>query len=155
MRRRSVIVDTSVLIAFEQLERLEILPELFDVIMVPPAVVREFGGCPDWARVQNVGESARVSVHRARFLDAGEAEAIALALEHEEATLLLDERRARRFAQSLGLAVVGTAGVLIRAKQTGLISEVRPLPDILRRSGFRLSDAVYARALILAGEASV
>lgn len=92
-----------------------------------------------------------MTAHRAHLLD--EAEAIALAREHPGATLLMDERRGRRYAEALGIPIVGTAGLLVRAKQRGLIAEVRPLLDDLRAVGFWLSDPLYALVLALAGEA--
>lgn len=147
-----VITDTSVLIAFDQIGCLEILPGMFDQIVAPPAVVAEFGSRPRWLQDVELRDAALVAEHRAHFLDQGEAEAIALAREHEGAVLLLDERRGRRYAQTLGLPVVGTAGLLVQAKRSGLIREVRPLLDALRDSGFRLSERVYARAVVLAGE---
>jgi predicted nucleic acid-binding protein len=56
------------------------------------------------------------------------------------------------FAQSLGLTVVGTVGILLRAKQSGLIPAVHPLLDALHNEGFHLHPNVYAEALSLASE---
>jgi len=65
-------------------------------------------------------------------LDAGETEAISLALETRARWVILDDLQARRLAKDLGLAVVGTAGVLFAAKQRGFIGAVRPPLDALR-----------------------
>lgn len=51
----------------------------------------------------------------------GEASAIALALETADNVLILDDWKARRLAERLGLSVTGTLGVLIKAKNTGII----------------------------------
>ena len=147
-----VITDTSVLIAFERIGRLDVLPGLFPSIMAPPAVVAEFATRPQWLQIVAVQNHALVAEHRALFLDEGEAEAIALAREHPQATLLLDERRGRHFALTLGLPVVGSAGILVRARRAGLIPAVRPLLDALLEQGFYLSEAVYRRVLEQAGE---
>lgn len=147
-----VVTDTSALIAFDKVDRLDLLPALFDDVVAPPAVVREFGARPPWLREVPVQDAALVAEHRAHFLDEGEAEAIALARTLPGATLLLDERRGRRYAQALGLTVVGRAGVLVRAKRAGHIVAVRPLLDTLRDRGFRLSDRLYDRVLVLADE---
>lgn len=76
-------------------------------------------------------------------LDEGEAEAIALSCEGSAEPILLDEKNARRIAQRLGLAVLGTVGILIWAKRAGLIPNLREQLDALQSQGkFRLSQSV-------------
>jgi len=120
--------------------------------MAPPAVVAEFGRRPEWLHDVAVGRPSEVLLLRALPFGAGEAEALAVALEHPGSTVLLDEKRARRFAAERGIAVIGTAGVVIRAKQRGLIPSVRPVLNDLLSTGFRLSDSLYAGVLRRAGE---
>jgi predicted nucleic acid-binding protein len=86
-------------------------------------------------------------------LDAGEAEAIALAVEQGADLLLMDERRGRQAATRLKQRVVGVLGVLIEAKRHGNLPAVRPVLDALvSEAGFRISGALYARVLEAAGE---
>ena len=86
-------------------------------------------------------------------LDPGEAEAIALAIElGTRGPVLLDDRKARRVASSIGLIVLGSAGVLLAAKQVGLIRSVRPVLDNLRTAGLYLSEPAYRRVLVRAEE---
>jgi hypothetical protein len=85
------------------------------------------------------------------FLDPAEAEAIALALELN-ALLLLDERRARKKAAELGLWHIGTGGILLDAKQVGLLSEVHPLLNAMRKAGVYFGDRLIRDILRLAGE---
>lgn len=81
-------------------------------------------------------------------LDAGEAEAIGLAVESAAELLLMDERLGRDVARHLGIACLGTVGVLVAAKRKGLIPAIKPYLDTLRdRVGFRISDALYRRVL--------
>jgi len=88
-----------------------------------------------------------------RDLDRGEAETIALALELGADLVFLDEREGRRVAQRFGLRVVGVVGILLEAKANGVLDTVRPhLDDLRRNAGFYLNDALYAHALLLAGE---
>ena len=86
-------------------------------------------------------------------LDAGEAEAIALALETGAELLLMDEHLGRETAHHLGLRYTGLIGVLIEAKHKGLISAVKPHLDTLRNiAGFRVNDVLYMRVLQDEGE---
>jgi predicted nucleic acid-binding protein len=75
-----------------------------------------------------------------------------LALETMAEAVILDDLQARRIARELGLKVVGTAGVLLAAKQHRLIAAVRPPLDALRAAGFRLREDVYKEILKSAGE---
>lgn len=64
----------------------------------------------------------------------------------------LDEKKARQVARGIGLKLIGTAGMLVRAKKKGVISEVKPILMDLRAAEFRISDAIVEKALNLAGE---
>jgi uncharacterized protein len=104
-----VISDTSCLIAFERIDRLDILPGLFGTVFIPPAVGTEFGKQFEWLQIEHL-----VSERLSRFLNAtlgkGESEAIALAVQLDS-LLLTDDRQARAAAEQLGLTVKGVLGV--------------------------------------------
>ena len=86
-------------------------------------------------------------------LDTGEAETIVLALNLGADLVLLDEQAGRQAAQYLGLNGMGVVGLLVRAKQQHLISELRPLLEALRQqAGFYLSQQLFEHALLLVGE---
>jgi hypothetical protein len=85
-------------------------------------------------------------------LGPGEREAIALALELGATELVLDDLSARRLAQSLHIVVIGSVGLLLRAKEKGLISEVRPLIQAMQDAEFHISDRVFDGVLAAAGE---
>jgi hypothetical protein len=150
-----VVADASALLALSKLDRLELLRDLFQQVSIPPTVSHEISRTlprlPDWIQVvvpHSVGASREVvGLHQ------GEIEAIALALEVSASLLILDDLAARRHALGLGLAIIGTAGVLVMAKRSNLIPSVREALDALRRGGFRLRQDVYDQILIDAGEA--
>lgn len=146
-----VITDSTALIGLDRIGHLDLLPALFEEIAAPPAVAQEFGRQEEWLDVRQAQDRETARVVRAQ-LHEGEAEAIVLSLENPGSILLIDERRGRRYATRLGLSVIGTFGVLLLAKQRGLISAVRPLIDALRSAGFHSTTSLRQEILRLAGE---
>ena len=88
-------------------------------------------------------------------LGVGELATLALALEHPECTVLLDDRHARRIAQAAGLKVWGTLKVLIEAKSQGLVERIANHVDLLESTGMWVSDDIRRRVLALAGEEEI
>jgi predicted nucleic acid-binding protein len=161
----TVVANSSVLIALGSLGRLDLLERRFpEGILVPTAVwheVVETGAgragaaavaTAKWITVGAVRDESRVKEF-SHDLDVGESEALALALEKSAAIVLLDEKDARQMATQLGLAPLGTIGLLIWARRSGLIGSLRQQLDALRRQGkFRISQTLYATALRAVGE---
>ena len=145
----SIVTNASPLIALHQIGHLELLPHLFDTILIPPAVAAEIATIrpqPEWLQEQVLSQPIGPQILRIS-LGPGESEAISLALEIESALILLDDRPARRLAQMLGLSVVGTLGILLAAKKHELITEVRPLLSALRTNNFHIADTLYEMVL--------
>ena len=111
----AVVSDSTYLIGLERVGELEILPALFDSVVIPPKVMREFGGKFDWLIVENVTNNLLVAALE-MIVDAGEAEAVALASE-KDCLLITDDKQARSAAKRLGVNIIGTVGVVI-ARQT-------------------------------------
>lgn len=157
----AAVSNSSPLILLAKIGRLDMLRRLYDRLIVPPAVRDEVVAPPPRAGAAEIGALSWLDVQtpvdsellqRLRDeLDSGEAEAIALAVELQE-DVILDDRPARRRARALGLSVTGTAGVLVIAKQRGIVPSVRPLLDELRAAGLRLDDELYRVVLVAAGE---
>ncbi len=142
--------DSACLIGLERIGRSEILADSFDVVFIPPAVERELGYKLDWLVVQPVRNFAFVKTLRTQIGE-GESEAMALAVELNE-LLVLDDKKARKIAQQIGIEIIGTVGVLLRAKAKEIISEVKPILDELNAVDFRISPTLYQQALRLAQE---
>jgi predicted nucleic acid-binding protein len=85
-------------------------------------------------------------------LGPGETEAIAIALHLGPCEVVLDDRPGRRLAERLGLSVVGTVGLLLRAKRHGLIEAARPELQALLSTGFFLDPRLVEQALSDVGE---
>jgi len=159
-----VVSNTSPVTNLAAVGQLEVLQQLYEKVLIPQAVHGEltFGGAAqpggtevqtlEWIETRQVTDRALVAALRME-LDAGEAEAIALAVELKANLLLLDERRGRVVASRLGLRFIGLLGVLIEAKQKGCIPAVKPvLDDLVVKAGFWVSQRLYARVLQAAGE---
>jgi len=86
------------------------------------------------------------------LLDRGEAEVIALAEELRAQEVLLDERAARAIAITRGLPVIGTAGLLVRAKERGFIPAVGPFLTRMQAEGVPYSQRFIETLLGRLGE---
>jgi predicted nucleic acid-binding protein len=158
-----VVSDASPLRALHHLELLTVCRELYGTVIVPTAVQRELrratAHCPaleitDYAWFEVKAPTADpAALNIPEDLDAGETEAIALALEAHADLLLMDERKGTAAARQLGLATIGVFGVLLEAKRKGLIDAVLPHVDrLVAELKFFTSSAVRQRLAQLAGE---
>jgi uncharacterized protein len=148
-----VVADTSPLVALRQISLLSILPSLFGVVLIPPAEAKETlsVNLESWMEITPLQKPIPDAVNNAG-IGRGETEAISLALEIQATKLIVDDFQARRLATSFGRSIVGTTGLLLAAKQHGLIANVRKPMDDLRAHRFRLHPDVYRTVLARAGE---
>ena len=157
-----VIANNTPLVALWSIDLLPLLRDLYGHILIPPAIYAEFTAI-DWPTRQHILDNtswittaylqnpkqALVYVG----LDRGEAEVLALAVERSARLVIMDELKGRRYARRLGIPLTGTVGVLLTAKQRGLVPALAPLFDQLKQNGFFLSSSLIHKALQLAGEA--
>jgi predicted nucleic acid-binding protein len=85
-------------------------------------------------------------------LGSGEREALAMALESRPSHVILDDLPARRLALKLGVPLIGTLGILVAAKESGLIITIRPHLDMLAKRRFFMSEELYREFMAAAGE---
>jgi predicted nucleic acid-binding protein len=146
-----VIADASPLVALGRVGRLDLLQTIFGELAIPDAVWHEVVeadpakpgskeiATATWIRKLQVRDLGLVSLLR-HDLGAGEAEAIVLARETSADFLLMDERLGRSAAQRLGLKAVGLVGVLVEARERGLLLDPENLVDQLHlEAGFWIS----------------
>lgn len=153
------IVDASPLILLAKADKLDLLVQLAPRIQIPATVADEVAVLPvgrcvldslrDWERPPDLpipDEIARWS------LDAGESQVLALALAQPGSRAVLDDLAARRAAEAIGVRITGTVGVILRAKQTGIVPAARPVLQHLRETGLYLSDRLFDEFLAIVGE---
>lgn len=149
MPEELVISDASPLIALVDIGELEILQQLYQRVTITDIVRDEIhADLPEWIEVSTEYDPKQVQILQLE-LDPGEASAIALALENPKSRIILDESKGRSVAKRLGLKVTGTIGIIIRAKEEGIIKSGKKILEKLEEHGFwlseRLKNAVLAR----------
>jgi len=105
---------------------------------------------PPWIRPISLTNPQRARVYIG--LDRGEAEVLALAEERAARLVIIDELKGRRYAQRLEMPLTGTLGLLLLAKERGLVADLAPLLVELQEAGLYLGAALIDRVLRLAGE---
>ena len=147
----TVVADASPLIALARIEQLDILREIFGHLIIPGAVWRELVDLgKDKAGANSIVNATWIerrdlldttlATALMQYLGAGESEAIALAKESGADFLLIDERLGRSAARRLGIQIVGLVGVLVEARQRGLVVNPQHLVrDLHEKAGFWLS----------------
>jgi len=134
------IIDTSVLIALERINMLDILCKIYSPIILPEAVVSEFGPLLIECYSSEKVKSPMVGLLVLDLnLGRGEAESIALASEIG-LRLVMDDLKARKVAENLGLKITGTIGILLKAESLALIDNAYDKAKELRDKGFYISD---------------
>lgn len=155
-----IVSNTTPFIALCSIGELEIYPKLFGSIHVAKAVADEcrVGGpvvVPDlekldWVKVHKVSLSAPTS--RLWMLDAGERDTIELALALNAERVVIDEKIGRNIAELMGLSVVGTLGVLAKAKERRLIDSFTDAAQRMREAGIRFHPNLISRIAAQIGE---
>jgi len=158
---RKVVCNTTPIISLLKIRKLDLLRELYGKIKIPQAVYREIETGKDkdyytdvnkldWIEVMPIqSASARLYLFD---LDDGEAETIILAQEQTADILIIDEKLGRRYANIINIPVTGTIGILLKAKERGIITAVAPLLQELRNKSSWINESLYEKALLIAGE---
>jgi predicted nucleic acid-binding protein len=156
--RKVVFINTGPLIAFTRAGYLHTLRALPMRLFITREVERELkegetAGLPpvDLTGFERIKVPA-VGQELSEELDDGEASVLQAALDHGDAWVAIDEEPARMAAEELRIPLRGTLGLLLEAKQLGLVEAVGPIVDLMRSSGSWFSDRLVANVLKRAGE---
>ena len=160
-----VVSNATPLIAMAMADRFDLLRSIFGRIYIPPGVYEEvveeggerFGATEvrqaAWIQVIEAKDRLAIEVLE-DDLGKGESETIVLAREMQADWVLVDERLARRKLELLHVPTIGTLGILLKAKELGLLHTIGPEVDKLRARGFRLGKQAYEDVLKMAGESA-
>jgi predicted nucleic acid-binding protein len=147
-----IISDTSCLILLTNIGELQLLEKMGKEVIVTPEISLEFGeNLPGWIKV-GAAQDNHYQKLLEREIDKGEASAIILSLEIADSILLIDDLKGRKIAEQLGLRYSGSFGLILRAKQEGFITSIKPLIDRIRKTDFRYSEKLLYAILEQAGE---
>ena len=150
--QKVIISDTSCLILLDKIGELNLLTRLFGTIITTSEVASEFGQpLPSWVEIKKPSDKNYQSIIEAT-VDKGEASAIALAIEMDECLLIIDDLKGRKFANKIGLTIIGTIGVIVDAKLRGIIPSVKPTLAKIKLTNFRISKELEEIILKRSGE---
>lgn len=162
--KRLIVADTGPLVVLAKIDHLHLLAQRYQTIQIPKTVLLEATALAhrDDTALINTFVSAHVDVvaditpadeaYLDFGLDAGETQAILLA-KQSNCPVLMDEKRGRAVAKREAVNVLGTVGLLLAAKQEGLITQVSPLLDKMLEHQYRLAPELIEQVKIMAGEA--
>lgn len=155
------IVNASPLILLGKIEQLQLLEALVRRVAVPAAVVKELAAGADrdpegsstlaWAQARSVQDIPVPQSIAGWDLGAGESQVLAHCLSGRKRAVL-DDAEARAAARVHGVPIIGTVGVILRARRANLIPAARPLIERLQERGAFLSDELVRLALAKVGE---
>jgi predicted nucleic acid-binding protein len=156
-----VVSNTTPILSLLKIDKLDLLKDLYETILIPQAVYQEIEAgkdrsfytdlCKlDWIVIKHI-ESLQNRMYLLD-LDDGEAETLILAQEQNADLVIIDEKCGRRYAEQLGMPVTGTIGILLKAKKQGRIARIAPLLQELSNKQSWLSADLVKKALELADE---
>lgn len=148
MHDEVIIADASPLIAFSAIGELELLQNLYRTVTITDIIRGEVhADLPSWIIVSTKYDLQQFQILQLE-LDPGEASAIALAFSNPNCKIIIDENKGRSVAKRLGLNVIGTIGIIIKAKDQGVIVSGKVIIDKLIEHGFWLSEELIKQVLI-------
>lgn len=156
-----VVSNTTPILSLLKIDQLHLLEAIYKKIIVPAAVWQEIEAGKrkpyyadlaqlSWIEIQNIQDVTKLAAFP--LLDRGEAEVIVLAQEIKADLVIIDEELGRIEAMKIGLTLTGTLGVMLKAKQQGMIPAVRPLLDLMLQRSVWVNPRLYQDVLLLAGE---
>ena len=135
-----------------EVNELNLLKAVYSRIIITPEIAKEFNQqIPDWIEIIEAKDK-KSQLLLEDSLDLGESTALTLAFEIDNTTVILDDLKARKIANKLGIKVTGTIGVIVKAKLQGSISSAKNILDKISNTDFRINAKIIEQAIKEAGE---
>lgn len=158
---RKIITNTTPILSLLKIDKLDLLKELFGKVTVPNAVYQEIENGRhkpyyqdlkqiDWIKIEHIKNQDSLAFFV--DLDKGEAEVLILAKEQKADLVILDEIMGRRYAKQFELNLTGTLGILLKAKEKGIINSIRELLTELTEKGTWLNPKLVKKVIGLSNE---
>lgn len=154
-----VVADTGVLISLIHIHHLELIEQIFGDYVIAQAVWDELNSYDnpqfDQSKLTALVPKVRKISSRnylTTLMDIGEAESSILYDEVNADYLLIDDNKARKIAESLDIQCIGTLGLLLKAKEVGLITELKPIFTEFLTHGRYFSVSLLNQILLKVGE---
>ncbi len=158
---RKIISNTTPIITLLTISKLELLKEIYGNIIIPKGVFEEIEEGKnksyytdllkiEWIEIKTITDKEPLKY--LHDLDKGESEVIVLANEIKADLVIIDEKLGREYAEYFNLKVTGTIGILLKAKELGLIKEVKPLLNKMSEKGIWLNSKLIEKVLHIANE---
>lgn len=160
-----IVSNTGPIIGLAKVGLLFILNRLGSEVVIPPMVHKELFGktggesdqiekaLKEFIRVKDVGQTDGATQNAVSDLDEGERQVLSLASSMgRDVLVLMDDRAGRQVASRLNISVSGVVGLLLLAKEEGIVEKIAPLLEELRTGGYWLSDEVIKVSKKIAGE---
>lgn len=158
---RKIISNTTPVIALLSISKLNLLKDIYGKVIIPKGVFEEIEegknktyytdlSVIDWIKIKSIKDKEPLKyIHD---LDKGEAEVIVLANEINADLVIIDEKQGREYAKYFNLKLTGTIGILLKAKELGLIGKIKPLLYEITKNGIWLSKKFIDKILKIAKE---
>ncbi|NYB72922.1 DUF3368 domain-containing protein [Sedimentibacter hydroxybenzoicus DSM 7310] len=160
---RKIIANSTPIIALNKIGRLDLLKQIYGKIIIPYAVYEEIildsnlkesndfieeSGFIKIIKIKNE-EAKKIFV---ASLHKGEVEVMILAKEIEADLCIIDDLLARKYARYYKLNITGTIGVILKAKELGIVTIIKPILDELIICGIYIDTKLYNKVLEISGE---
>lgn len=155
-------MNASPLIVLGKADLLSVISPLATCWIIPNSVINEVSiKSPTEPWLTQLAKHSQVSCQTVPIIDpivaswnlgSGESDVITLALQKDSYGVVLDDLQARKCAKILNLPLIGSLGLIVKAKREGLLNTIKPAFDQLIASGLYLDPVLIHRILVEMGE---